>query len=181
MKKGKDTEKKARSRNLKGLSIFDDEIAAPADYGDFMKIDAPVALRQSSQEVPVIEKPVEAPQWEKFIGIDSPPVDTVSNKGRSDQSASRETTLELVEPVSSDKFVELNSVAAISTTLPEPPLPVDTESLEVPPVEISAPSGNTLRTSAPLDIVVDSVNEAAPPVTVSDNTEKKEPLSLIHI
>ncbi len=76
MKKGREVEKKSRGRNLKGLSIFYDEIAAPADYGDFMKIDAPVSLRTAKAKPAVVQEVAPAPHWEKFIGNDGVPANT---------------------------------------------------------------------------------------------------------
>ncbi len=72
MAKSRGVDKKSRSRNLKGLSIFDDEIAAPADYGDFMKIDAPVSLRSATIETNSSHEVAPTPHWEKFIGTDEP-------------------------------------------------------------------------------------------------------------
>ncbi len=93
-------DKKSRSRNLKGLSVFEDEIAAPADYGDFMKIDAPVAFRAnqtSTDAAPPISQG--APHWEKFIGADgSKPVEPVVESVTQPQVVENEIKLN-VEPI----------------------------------------------------------------------------------
>lgn len=124
MSKAKNTEKKSRSRNLKGLSVFDDEIAAPADYGDFMKIDAPVALR-------VAQETQAAPEWEKFIGIDSPvKPNTVETKSvLTASSLSEDDSVD----VANEQEIESVEVRQVNEELKEevlskPPLPAVDES-----------------------------------------------------
>jgi hypothetical protein len=72
MKTKAESDKKARKRKIEGLSIFDSEIAAPSDYGDFMGVDAPVTARSATP----VAAPSPAPTWERFM--DAEATDTTS-------------------------------------------------------------------------------------------------------
>jgi hypothetical protein len=130
-KKGAD--KKSRSRNLKGLSVFEDEIAAPADYGDFMKIDAPVALRSNTSDVAEVDQlePPKAPHWEQFIGADG--------------SIPKEAIVEVIQPhVNKVEIIELvapiqNVVEAVAESNP---VAVRVQSKIVAPLIVADPEVN---------------------------------------
>ena len=183
MKKGREVDKKSRTRNLKGLSIFDDEIAAPADYGDFMKIDAPVALRISTVEEKIIPEVAQAPHWEKFIGNDGPPL---ISEAKLEQKI--EVHNVIIEPVIENNIPKVLEVFAPVSPVIEQEVVVEEKLAQIVEAEELAPlivqsfnpvieTTHKLPTNQPVMIVSESEKQVKP-TPINESVQKADVIEL---